>query len=290
MDYICNLKKSPEDLRDYVFKGGDEELPDVVDYREQLQNIRNQGKQGTCYAQTAACVKEWQEKKDYGFDEYFSPQFVYNCRENKYDSISDNDEGMTGRDVMRLLKNMGICSEKKYPYGKIEDKNEIPQEIYDEAKQHLIKGYAKITSLESLKKSIFLNGPCLGGFPVFNFGPQFWIPNGEFAGGHAVAIVGYNEEGFIIRNSWGENWGNKGYSIYKYDNWWSHWEIWTTIDEKTVLINSDENSKEPTKKDVDNKEDDEEVDEVRDEISDDEQEVEDCCFRFLNMLMIYFKP
>lgn len=30
--------------------------------------------------------------------------------------------------------------------------------------------------------------------------------------GHAAAIVGYNEKGFIVRNSWGENWGENGYA------------------------------------------------------------------------------
>tara|TARA_B110000971_G_C20038360_1_gene515890 strand:- start:3812 stop:4726 length:915 start_codon:yes stop_codon:yes gene_type:complete len=304
MDFICNLTKSPEDIRDFVFKGNDEKIPESVDYRDQLQNIRNQGDQGTCYAQTAACVKEWQEKQDYGFNEYFSPQFFYNCRENKYDSFSNNDEGMTGRDVMRLLKNTGICSEKNYPYGKIEDKDEIPQEIYNDAKQHLIKGYAKVTSLETLKKSLFRNGPCLGGFPVFNFGSQFWIPNGPFMGGHAVTIVGYNKEGFIIRNSWGENWSDGGYSIYKYEDWGSHWEIWTTIDEKTVLNDSGEKPKEeedvrvPENEDAQEEEDpsvkdieSDAGDEISDgEISNDEQVVENCCFRFLNTLLIYVKP
>ena len=43
-------------------------------------------------------------------------------------------------------------------------------------------------------------------------------------------LVGYNEDGFIVRNSWGHNWGNQGYSIYEYNDWGSHWEIWTTID------------------------------------------------------------
>jgi C1A family cysteine protease len=30
-------------------------------------------------------------------------------------------------------------------------------------------------------------------------------------GGHAVAIVGYDKDWFLIRNSWGEDWGEKGF-------------------------------------------------------------------------------
>lgn len=31
-------------------------------------------------------------------------------------------------------------------------------------------------------------------------------------GGHAVALVGYDEKGFIVRNSWGVKWGDKGFA------------------------------------------------------------------------------
>ena len=54
-------------------------------------------------------------------------------------------------------------------------------------------------------------------------------------GGHAMTVVGYNEEGFIIRNSWGPYWGNDGYCTYTYADWGSHWEIWTTIDDKSYI-------------------------------------------------------
>ena len=37
--------------------------------------------------------------------------------------------------------------------------------------------------------------------------------------GHAFAIVGYNEQGFLIQNSWGPEWGSHGYALLTYDDW-----------------------------------------------------------------------
>ncbi len=37
--------------------------------------------------------------------------------------------------------------------------------------------------------------------------------------GHAFAIVGYTERGFIIHNSWGERWGAGGFAILPYADW-----------------------------------------------------------------------
>lgn len=234
--YICNLKNSVADTRDYIYIGNLNKIPEILDYRNELQPIRNQGSQGTCFAQTAACVKEWQEYKNNKFIQYFSPQFFYNNRFNNYDNDTNNDEGMYSRDVMKLLKNIGICSEEIYPYGKIEDKSKISSEIYQEAKLNVIKSYARINSLIDLKKSLYENGPCLIAFPVYNYSSQFWINNNNtMKGGHATTVVGYNKEGFIIRNSWGPDWGNNGYCNYTYADWGSHWEIWTTIDDKSYI-------------------------------------------------------
>jgi len=38
-------------------------------------------------------------------------------------------------------------------------------------------------------------------------------------GGHAFAIVGYDEHGFLIQNSWGSEWGDGGFATLTYDDW-----------------------------------------------------------------------
>lgn len=44
-------------------------------------------------------------------------------------------------------------------------------------------------------------------------------PNKGGDGGHAFAIVGYDERGFLLQNSWGTDWGSYGYAILTYDDW-----------------------------------------------------------------------
>jgi hypothetical protein len=42
---------------------------------------------------------------------------------------------------------------------------------------------------------------------------------GEKDGGHAFAIVGYTDKGFIIQNSWGTKWGRGGFAVLTYADW-----------------------------------------------------------------------
>jgi hypothetical protein len=38
-------------------------------------------------------------------------------------------------------------------------------------------------------------------------------------GGHAFTLVGYNRFGFLVQNSWGEEWGKGGYATLSYEDW-----------------------------------------------------------------------
>jgi C1A family cysteine protease len=228
--------KSPDDSRDWIaesiYPAKDElNLPKELDLRKDLQPVRSQGKQGTCAAQTAACMKEWQEKKDVGLNEYFSPQFIYNNRGNYPNS------GMHGRDVMKILKNIGCCREMYFPYGVDKDKNTTSPKAIKDAAKYKIKSYALVSTIDGLKKALYKNGPCYISFPTYpDAGDTFWKPKNptdQRKGGHAVTVVGYNKKGFLLRNSWSSKWGNNGYVIFPYEDFGMQWEIWSTIDEKS---------------------------------------------------------
>lgn len=232
MEKNNNLTQSPVDSRDYQFEALSPltgSLPAVLDMRDEILPIRNQGSDGACVAFTASCMKEVQEKRDIGFNEYMSPQFIYVNRQNK------SSEGMYPRDLMRILSKIGSVTEIMMPYQK---STRITPEILQYAGNHKIKGYAAITTIDGMKNSLVLNGPALIGIPVYNYGQHIWKQrnNETLKGGHAVAIVGWTDEGFIIRNSWGASWNGDGHTIFPFSHWGLQWEAWTTIDAE-----SDEN-------------------------------------------------
>jgi C1A family cysteine protease len=234
---ICLAQKSPVDTRDWVlesilnYKG---ELPLILDLRQDLQPVRNQGIYGTCAAMTAACIKEYQEKKDIKISTYFSPIFIYLNREN------NTTEGMYPRDVMRILSNLGACEEKYLPYNKFNNKTTksiIQKQSLTNALNYKIKGYSTISTIDGLKKALYLYGPCLIAFPVYNYTMKMWhkSSNEQLIGGHAMTVVGYNKTSFIIRNSWGISWGDKGYTYYDFNEFGAHWELWTVVDAATKV-------------------------------------------------------
>jgi hypothetical protein len=131
---------------------------------------------------------------------------IYKSRTNK------DDNGMTFKDAFKFLR-----------HNCVELKNGC---------ENTIERYAKIGSELQLKQALVMNGPCVGGLPVYDqYKISFWKKEdgNSFQGGHAIAIVGYNEKGFIIRNSWGKSYGDEGYSIIPYDEFDSFTELWTII-------------------------------------------------------------
>jgi C1A family cysteine protease len=224
---------SPDDSRDHVAEqvycaaraGTATAVPKTLDLRSDLRPIRDQGTTSTCAAQVAACMKEYQELHDTGIPSDFSPQFVYNYRANA------PDEGMHGRDVMTILHKRGAPTEASFPFGSEGDPT--PTTIA-EAGRYAIKEYARVGTIAALKEALARDGPCYISFPVYNSGMEMWkpAPGEQRQGGHAMTVVGYTKAGFLIRNSWGMGWGDRGHCVYPFADFGAHWDIWTTVDQE----------------------------------------------------------
>lgn len=226
---LLNEFMSPYDGRDFVVEAihhPEQDYPDELDYRPDLPPAWNQGADGPCSAYSAAAIKTWHEKKDVGLGEDLSPYFVYHLRNNYPES------GMYPRDTMQILQKYGIATAKSFKKTKMKRLEDIPEKVIKEAHNYRIEGYARVNTIEGLKRSLFKNGPCYIAMPVYHGEWDFWRPRfGEkMLGGHALVVVGYNKQGFWLRNSWGTGWCDKGHTFYPYKDWGSHWEIWTMID------------------------------------------------------------
>lgn len=192
-------KKSVLDGTELKYSVPIKPIPQEYSWIRNMPPILDQGQTSKCVAYSVASVLDWKKNLKEGDNNggQFNIDTIYNCREDK------NTEGMSIKEALSFIKNTGINNYK-------------------------IKGFAMVGSLEVLKRAIIANGPCLGAMMVRSSNTGFW--NGsERYGGHCITIVGYNKNGFIIRNSWGSSWGKRGYTLLLYKDFKQFYEIWTIL-------------------------------------------------------------
>lgn len=150
---------------DAIYAAPKIELPKRYELREQLR-VYDQGSKGSCVSCTVAEMYNFYFKSK-GREPSIGFEYLYDQRSDK------TIDGMMPREAFEILKG-----------------------------EHRVEVFARIGSLDALKKSVLTNGAALIAMNVFSYNDDFW--NGdEFMGGHAVAVVGYDETGLIIKNSWG---------------------------------------------------------------------------------------
>lgn len=193
-------------------------IPDKYSYQRFMPEVLDQGTESTCVPHSFTAVYDYYnavkhpETYENGkFDHVeMSIDQVYRCRTNR-------GEGMSFKEALTFCRDHGVVTKEEYRKKDFSN----PFKILD---------FAKISSLEILKRSLIINGPCLIATYVKDPNrPDFW--NGyKNLGGHATCVVGYdNEKGILIRNSWGKHWGERGYSWMPYDQFKNVLEAWAVI-------------------------------------------------------------
>jgi C1A family cysteine protease len=226
--YRYTLKFDQKDERDFAFADlALSKRHDVgkVDLRPYMPPVFDQGELGSCTANALCGLRQYYAMK-HGDQTELSRLYLY-WHERELEGTVYEDSGARLRDGMKVLKKLGVCPEKDFPYV-IERFTEKPSEQAEaDAGQYKIKRYHRVRSLHELETALQHEIPVALGIAVFESieseevartgeipVPQF---GEQLLGGHAILAVGYDGKHVIIRNSWGKNWGDAGYGYLPYD-------------------------------------------------------------------------
>jgi C1A family cysteine protease len=236
---ICNLVHSKKTENDWTFQdavssgalGAVAALPASVDLRAAWWTIEDQEDTGSCVGwATAEGVVRYHMVKagKLGQKVPLSPRFVW-MGSKETDEYTDRPEtfiegaGTSLKAAMDIVRKYGIVPMSMLPFH-ISTKMFTGDDstFFATAAQRKISSYFNMRrNLDQWKSWLASKGPILAALSVdrswdgatANGGNvDVFVPN-TARGGHAIAIVGYLSSGrFIVRNSWGTGWGDKGFA------------------------------------------------------------------------------
>jgi C1A family cysteine protease len=235
-------------------------LPASVDLREWCSPIENQEDLGSCTANAGVGMVEYFERRAFGKHIDASRLFLYKTTRNLMGVKGDT--GAYLRTTMGALALFGVLPEKYWQYTDDKKKfdKEPPAFCYAFAQNYQSIQYFRLDPagtpakdiLSQIKTQLSAGIPSMFGFAVYSSISQarttgkipYPTAKEELLGGHAIVAVGYDDGikikntnpggietkgALIIRNSWSEEWGDKGYGYLPYDyvlneladDWWS---------------------------------------------------------------------
>ncbi|KAI4337008.1 hypothetical protein L6164_015470 [Bauhinia variegata] len=200
----------------YAPKLGDN-LPESVDWREKgaVAPVKDQGSCGSCWAFSTVGAVE-------GINKIVTGDLITLSEQELVDCDTSYNEGCNGGlmdyGFEFIIKNGGIDTEEDYPYRAVDGTCDPNRK---NAKVVTINSYedVPVNDERALRKAV-ANQPV--SVAIEGGGRAFQLyQSGVFTGrcgtalDHGVVAVGYGTENgkdyWIVRNSWGENWGENGY-------------------------------------------------------------------------------
>lgn len=203
-------------------------LPPKVDLQGKLPPVYAQGVIGSCTAQAICAAFHFCQMKQKLYNYAPSRLFTYYTTREIEGTVYE-DSGAMLRNTIKSINKFGACPESIWPY----DVNKLivkpTQTCYDTASRHTAVSYRQVSqNLNQMKGCLSEGFPFSFGMTVYNSfeGEQVAntgivnmpSPNEKVVGGHAVLVVGYDDltQRFLVRNSWGIDWGIRGHFTLPY--------------------------------------------------------------------------
>jgi C1A family cysteine protease len=218
------------DTRDFPYVQLTEVIPTIpsqIDLRQYCTPIENQGQIGCCTACALVGNLEFLKLKKLDKVMNFSRLFLY-YNERLIRHTEKVDSGASLRDGIKSLVKLGDCLETLWPFTEKEVEVKPSENCYQNGLNYQINSYYRLQSLSEMKHNLSLGFPFVFGFAVYESFESENVtktgivpmpdPSERMVGGHAVLAVGFDDakKSLIVRNSWGADWGMKGYFYMPY--------------------------------------------------------------------------
>ena len=201
--------------------------PAKMDLRDMQAPVYDQDQLGSCtaFAMTKG-MREFMQRKDGERVVPLSALFSYYETRDRLGAIM-SDSGGTITDGMAALTDEGAAPDELWPYEIKKFKLQPPKEAYKAAEEFKVREITQLAGLDDVKGVLAKGQTVAFGFMVYSslmkVGSSGVMPmpkpGEKMMGGHAVLAVGYDDtkKALIVRNSWGEKWGDDGYFYMPYE-------------------------------------------------------------------------
>lgn len=166
-----------------------------------------------------------------------SPHMLYELARRYDEWEGEHYEGSSCRGALKGFHKHGVCQERYWPQSGQGARAETEWDV--DALRHPLGVYYRINKSSVVEMqsaiadigAIYVSAQVHDGWDRVDQRPQAPSSHGEAElptiperkgpglGGHAFALVGYNDRGFIVQNSWGGDWGAAGFAVMPYSDW-----------------------------------------------------------------------
>ena len=224
---VFETRPDTADLRDRLYRPSLKILKRSINNRKNVPKMLDQGSSGagTGFALAAvlnylsynSLVPEGRDKKKFTG---VSPWMIYGTAK-KYDRWTGEEySGTSSRGALKAWSRHGVCPEdqESCAWPDAEAILAPPGVYYRVEHSDLNTVHAALNEVGVIYASLAVHH----GWDEADSGIVPFNPDFPIVGGHSIALVGYDQEGLLFQNSWGEAWGAGGFGKISYDDWLSN--------------------------------------------------------------------